>query len=81
MMVSYCRQTDRPLHFEIGCTGVADPLTMPDSLKDVTSLTQWYNDRLADAIEVDPNQFWWLHRRWKPKTVRQKKQSESTVAA
>ena len=73
MMVSYCKHTGRPLQFEIGCTGVADPLELPDDLKDVTSLTQWYNDRLADAIYTDPNQFWWVHRRWKEKPVRKTK--------
>ena len=73
MMVSYCKHTDRPLHFEIGCTGIADPLDMDDQLKDVTKLTQWYNDRLADAIYEDPSQFWWVHRRWKEKPVRKTK--------
>jgi KDO2-lipid IV(A) lauroyltransferase len=80
MMVSYCRHTDRPLHFEIGCTGVADPLDMDDSLRDVTKLTQWYNDRLADAIRLDPEQFWWVHRRWKEKPVRKTKKRASAAA-
>ena len=70
MMVSYCRHLDQPLQFEIGCTGVADPLEMDDELRDVTRLTQWYNDRMADAIHRDPDQFWWVHRRWKEKPVR-----------
>ena len=70
MMVSYCRHTEKPLYFEIGCSGVADPMTMDDSLRDVKTLTQWYNDRMADAIYEDPNQFWWVHRRWKEKPVR-----------
>ncbi|MFK7768227.1 MAG: lysophospholipid acyltransferase family protein [Mariniblastus sp.] len=73
MMVSYCKHTDKPLHFEIGCTGVADPLKMDDGLRDVKSLTQWYNDRLADAILECPEQFWWVHRRWKEKPVRKTK--------
>ena len=75
MMVSYCRQTDRPLHFEIGCTGVADPLEMPAHLTDVKRLTQWYNDRLADAIYEQPEQFWWVHRRWKEKPQRKTRKS------
>lgn len=76
MMVSYCKQLDRPLHFEIGCTGVADPLEMPADLADVTSLTQWYNDRLADAIHATPDQFWWVHKRWKEKPVRKTKKQK-----
>ncbi len=77
MMVSYCRQLDQPLHFEIGCTGVADPLEMDDSLNNVKALTQWYNDRLADAIHPQPEQFWWVHRRWKEKPVRKTKRNRA----
>ena len=73
MMVSYCKQADRPLHFEIGCTGIADPLELEDELRDVKKLTQWYNDRLADVIYECPEQFWWVHRRWKEKPVRKTK--------
>ncbi|MFO0036090.1 MAG: lysophospholipid acyltransferase family protein [Planctomycetota bacterium] len=73
MMVSYCRHTDRPFHFEVGCTGIVDPHDMPDELRDVKSLTQWYNDRMAQAIAIAPAQYWWLHRRWKEKPVRQTK--------
>lgn len=80
MMVSYCRQSDRPLHFEIGCTGVADPLNMPAELRDVTKLTQWYNDRLGEAIKMAPAQFWWVHRRWKEKPVRATKKQKSPAA-
>jgi Kdo2-lipid IVA lauroyltransferase/acyltransferase len=70
MMVSYCRQLDQPLQFEIGCTGVADPMRLPPELQDVKALTQWYNDRLADVIVKAPAQYWWLHRRWRDKPVR-----------
>ena len=81
MMVSYCRHTKRPLHFEIGCTGIADPMLMPDTEKDVRKLTQWYNDRMADAIELAPAQYWWVHRRWKEKPVRKSKQTTDAAAA
>ncbi|HMP79386.1 MAG TPA: lysophospholipid acyltransferase family protein, partial [Pirellulaceae bacterium] len=70
MMVSYCKQLDEPLRFEIGCCGIADPLTLPPELRDVTALTQWYNDRLAEAIHADPAQYWWVHRRWKERPTR-----------
>lgn len=70
MMVSYCRHLDQPLQFEIGCTGVADPLDLDPALQDVNALTQWYNDRLGEAIRMAPDQYWWLHRRWRDKPVR-----------
>lgn len=79
MMVSYCKHTDKPLHFEIGCTGVADPLSLPDEIQGVRQLTQWYNDRLADAIYECPDQFWWVHKRWKDKPVRQTKKQRAAA--
>ena len=79
MMVSYCKHTDKPLYFEIGCTGVADPLDMKSELKDVKALTQWYNDRLADVIYDCPEQFWWVHRRWKEKPVRKTKKQRAAA--
>ena len=80
MMVSYCRHTGKPLHFEIGCPGVADPLTMAPDLKDVKALTQWYNDRMADAIHESPEHYWWVHRRWKEKPVRKTKKQRMLAA-
>lgn len=70
MMVSYCRHRGGLLEFEIGCTGIADPLDLPDSLRDVQSLTQWYCERLGEAIALAPEQYWWLHRRWRDRPVR-----------
>lgn len=77
MMVSYCRHTDRPLHFEIGCTGVADPMIVGAELRDVKKLTQWYNDRMADAIRIDPSQYWWVHRRWKEQQPRKRAKQQA----
>ena len=75
MMVSYCKHTDDPLHFEIGCTGIADPLCLRDELKSVRALTEWYNEALAVAIYDQPSQYWWVHRRWKEKPVRKTKKN------
>jgi KDO2-lipid IV(A) lauroyltransferase len=79
MMVSYCRQADRPLHFEIGCPGIADPLDLPAELRSVNGLTQWFNHRIGEAIFQTPEQFWWVHRRWKEKPVR--KTTKTSAAA
>ena len=68
MIVTYAIRRERMMSFEIGCNGIMDPLTMPQELKDVRSLTQWYNQRLEELIKKTPDQYWWLHRRWKEKT-------------
>ena len=70
MMVTYARRLDRPLRFEIGITGVADPepdihSASPDYLDSVQTMTRWYNQKLEEAIRMAPEQYWWLHRRWR----------------
>ncbi len=65
MVVSYNRRLDRPLRFEMGCTGIASPDNPGDHLSSVRALTTWYNLRLEEAIRKAPEQYWWVHRRWR----------------
>ncbi len=60
------RINQRPMQFEMCCVGIADPLHDPEQVcQSVTSLTEWYNARLAEAIGESVEQYWWLHRRWR----------------
>lgn len=70
MLVTYARRLHRPLRFEIGLTGIADPALAsssepPEYLSGVQEMTRWYNAKLEEAIRMSPEQYWWLHRRWK----------------
>jgi Kdo2-lipid IVA lauroyltransferase/acyltransferase len=65
MVVTYNRRLARPMQFELGVTGVADPRIDGPHLSGVRALTVWYNQRLADAIAKAPEQYWWVHRRWR----------------
>ncbi|QDV57151.1 Lipid A biosynthesis lauroyl acyltransferase [Rosistilla oblonga] len=65
MAVFYSRRTTGPMQFEIGCNGVADPREAGPELGGVTELTCWYNERLEKAIALSPEQYWWMHRRWR----------------
>jgi len=60
------------MQFEQGSTGIVDPRDSELARGGVRPLTAWYNERLGVAIRRDPDQYWWLHRRWraKPKRVR-----------
>lgn len=64
MLLAYSRRT-RPLHFRIGVAAVFDPQC--DEMAGVKPLTQWYNDQLERVIRTAPDQYWWLHNRWKNK--------------
>ena len=64
MMVCSNIRLDRPLTFELQVLGVADPKS-PDCPDSVQSLTRWYNQCLESAIRTKPEQYWWVHRRWR----------------
>ena len=64
-MVSYARRVGRPLEYEVGPQAIVDPCEPGSSLRTVPLLAQWYTDHLEDLIREAPEQYWWLHRRWK----------------
>ena len=64
-MVSYARRLDRPLHYEVGPEAICDPRDPDFPLGSVQLLAQWYTDHLENLIRRSPEQYWWLHRRWK----------------
>jgi KDO2-lipid IV(A) lauroyltransferase len=80
MAVSYARRLAKPLQFEVGVTGIADPnlsghSESPSFLTSVEAMTRWYNGRLEEAIRLDAGQYWWIHRRWRdlPKSAQMKR--------
>ena len=73
LLVAYARRQGEPLRFEIGLSGLVDPQTADPELLDVRALTQWYNRRLEAIILRDPEQYWWVHRRWKKRPRRRSK--------
>ncbi len=73
MIVTYAVRRGGPLQLEIGCNQIADPENLPSELNDVKSLTQWYNQRLEELVRLDPQQYWWMHRRWKEKPQRRRR--------
>jgi len=65
LIVSFLRRRGGPLQFEIDVAGVADPRSWEPDLAGVKPLTRWYNQRLEEMILAAPEQYWWVHRRWK----------------
>lgn len=64
MLLAYSRRR-RPLQFELGVIATFDP--EQEEMAGVRPLTQWYNEHLERVIRVTPEQYWWLHNRWKNK--------------
>ena len=71
--VSFSRRLDRPMRFELVVTATADPLRPGPEFGSVKALTQWYTAQIEQIIRVAPEQYWWLHRRWKDTRQRRAK--------
>ena len=65
LAIGYARRLDRPMQFEFVAQSVLDPNSMSDSPDAVRQLTQWYTSEFEAAIRQAPEQYWWVHRRWK----------------
>lgn len=65
MVIAYSRRLQRPLQFELAITAISDPRQARDEVSSIRELTQWYTDRLEEFIRLNPDQYWWVHRRWK----------------
>ena len=64
-LLCYTRRTAGPLVQEMGAGAVLEPRTMPAEMRTVTGITEWYTRELERIIRQAPDQYWWLHRRWR----------------
>ena len=53
------------LCFEMHIREVFDPLNAPPDIQNPKEITQWFTHVLESSIRQRPEQYWWLHRRWK----------------
>ena len=77
MLVAFCIRRDKPMTFRVGVSSMFDP--MVDSPMAPNELTQWYSDQLESLIRRNPDQYWWLHRRWKVRTRKKRSNSNRRI--
>ncbi|WP_404306551.1 lysophospholipid acyltransferase family protein [Neorhodopirellula lusitana] len=76
MLAVFTRRINgRPMQFESTLLATADP--RPDAngnvdpnCESVETLTNWYCRQLEIMIDLAPEQYWWLHRRWRTPSAR-----------
>ena len=65
LLVGGARRMGGPLEYEIFISAHTDPLEDRPEVANVKSLTQWYTTQVEDFIRRNPEQYWWLHNRWR----------------
>jgi KDO2-lipid IV(A) lauroyltransferase len=73
LAVAGATRLGRPLHYELWTLAIADPCEDEPHVAGVPQLTQWYTRHLESTIRQTPDQYWWLHRRWKDNRATKKK--------
>jgi KDO2-lipid IV(A) lauroyltransferase len=85
IVVGYARRLNEVLRdgwprYEVGCEAIFDPRDYPDA-DAVKAITQAYTTALEAAVRLSPEQYFWIHRRWKSEPrVRKKKASAADPA-
>jgi KDO2-lipid IV(A) lauroyltransferase len=54
-----------PLQFEMQVADVVDPQEADFPWGTIPLFTGWYTRCLEQLIRQSPQQYWWVHRRWK----------------
>lgn len=72
LLVCYGQRLGEPMQFLVGTFATADPRHNRPETRSVRALTQWFTTRLEEIVRRAPEQYWWVHRRWKqyPKSRR-----------
>ncbi len=82
LVVGYTVRVGGMLRYRMVVQSALDPQQDPPELASVPAATQWYTSELERFIRLWPEQYWWLHRRWKgePPRKRAKKSPRDSAA-
>ncbi len=61
LLVGFAERQAEPLHYFIG----TEETIVPEAFAGVREMTQYYSRVLEKVIRRAPEQYWWLHRRWR----------------
>jgi Kdo2-lipid IVA lauroyltransferase/acyltransferase len=65
VVVGYARRIGPGFRYEVGCDAIIEPHEWVGGADDVRLLTQRYTAAIEAVVRRTPEQYLWLHRRWK----------------
>jgi len=65
VVVTSAPRVGGPLEIELQTLSTVDPSRDDTQMGTVGDLTRWYTGQFENMIRRMPQQYWWLHRRWK----------------
>jgi KDO2-lipid IV(A) lauroyltransferase len=71
--VGYSRRIDNRFYFEIGVNRIIFPEEWAQKDNPLEWVTAEYTNAIEEFVRKDPNQYWWLHRRWKNRPRNERK--------
>ncbi len=77
--VCYARRSDRPMAFDMVVSGMIDPREEGNEIESIRDVTQWYTTQLEAGVRQAPDQYWWVHRRWKDNRSRKRRQRKKAA--
>jgi KDO2-lipid IV(A) lauroyltransferase len=81
VVVGYAYRIGPGFRYEVGCADLIDPAQLTGTADDVRILTQQFTTALEGVIRAAPEQYLWLHRRWKHQPQPKKKPRKETEVA
>ena len=73
IIVGYTRRIRDRFHFKIGLTRIIKPHHWRDQDDPLKWITAQYTAAIEEFVRQDPEQYWWVHRRWKTRPPEEQK--------
>jgi len=77
IIISYCRRLNDRFRFELGVTRIIKPEEWQDKDDPLHWITAEYTAAIEKFVRQEPEQYWWVHRRWKTRPRQERRKQKS----
>ena len=80
IVVGYCRRLGDQYRFEVGLSRYIQPNEWQEKDNPLQWITAEYTSAIEKFVRDAPEQYWWLHRRWKTRPPEERKAAQTQAA-